>query len=157
MPPVRQSRHRTGALGVAAVLLLTLTGPVTAQTAGGGMHMGGGQMGGGHMRGGMMGWSTTDPGAAAGQGRRLFADNCAVCHRSDGRGGVKLGKVSSADLRAPGLETAYHGDDGLLARAILMGLDEDGSALDPAMPRWHGRLRMDQVAAIIAYLKQLES
>ena len=53
-------------------------------------------------------------GTAAGvtAGKALFDANCAACHRASGAGGIYFGNAVSADLRAPGLETTYHGNTG---------------------------------------------
>ena len=90
-------------------------------------------------------------------GAKLFATDCASCHRADGSGGVKLGNAVSADLRAPGLETTYKSSNKLLLRAILEARDEDGDRLDQPMPAWKGRLTTANAEAIIAYLHTLHS
>ncbi len=92
--------------------------------------------------------------AAVAEGQKLYEANCAVCHKADGSGGVKLGKAVSADLRGPDLEKAYQ-TDARLRRAILNGKDEKGKPLAPVMPRWQGTLSAKDVNAIIAYLKTL--
>jgi mono/diheme cytochrome c family protein len=97
-------------------------------------------------------FAATSSGAA--DGKQLFDSNCAVCHKLDGSGGIKLGTVTSADLRAPGLEQSYH-TDALLRRAILDGKDESDQPLDPVMPHWRGHLTRPEVTAIIEYLKTL--
>ncbi len=86
-------------------------------------------------------------------GHKLFEMKCAVCHKADASGGMKLGKEVSADLQSPDLETAYHNDDAMIARAILDGKDEEGGDLAKIMPRWKGRLTPAQVDDLIAYLK----
>ncbi len=92
--------------------------------------------------------------AVVAQGRKLYEDNCAVCHKADGSGGVKLGKAISADLRGPDLEKTYP-TGALLRRAILSGKDEKGKPLASVMPRWQGTLAVKDVNAIIAFLKTL--
>ena len=66
--------------------------------------------------------------------------SCAACHQADGSGGVHLphGAVS-ADLRHKALVTdqRHPYTVALLERAISTGIDNDGSPLDPVMPRWH--------------------
>ncbi|WP_199178520.1 c-type cytochrome [Acidimangrovimonas sediminis] len=108
-------------------------------------------MGGGTM---MMGRDRTSPGGSA-SGKQLYIGDCSSCHRASGAGGLKIGEATSADLRAPALEVMYRHDDRLLLRAILSGVDEDGEALDQAMPRWQGTLSKQQANAIVSYLKQL--
>ncbi len=92
--------------------------------------------------------------AAVAQGRKLYEDNCAVCHKADGSGGVKLGKAISADVRGPDLEKTYP-TDALLRRAILSGKDEKGKPLASVMPRWQGTLAVKDVNAIITFLNTL--
>ncbi len=105
------------------------------------------------------GSSATAPAASttakAGKGKALFETNCASCHGANGAGGVKMGSANSADLRAPGLEKTYHKKNALLRRAILDGKDEKGGSLDTAMPRWRGKLSVQEVDAIIAFLETL--
>lgn len=89
-------------------------------------------------------------------GKRLFMGHCAVCHKRDASGGIKLGDTESADLQSPGLEKMYHNDDTLMRRAIMDGKDEEGGNLDTIMPRWGhvaNRLTVAQVNDIIAFLK----
>ncbi len=93
--------------------------------------------------------------AAVAQGKQLYDANCAACHGPDGEGGITVGSSTSANLRAPDLDQVYKSDDALIRRAILDGQDQDGEALDPAMPRWRGKLTDTQVNDIIAYLKTL--
>jgi mono/diheme cytochrome c family protein len=90
-------------------------------------------------------------------GKALFDANCAVCHRASGAGGIHFGNAVSADLRAPGLEATYHGDDALILRAILHAIDQNGAPLDAPMPAWTGRLSSTQAKEIIAYLHTLHS
>ncbi len=94
--------------------------------------------------------------SAVATGAKLFAANCAECHRADGSGGIHFGAAVSADLRAPGLEQTYHNSDKLLLRAILQARDENGDRLDQPMPAWQGRLTRTQAKDIIAYLKTLK-
>jgi mono/diheme cytochrome c family protein len=89
-------------------------------------------------------------------GLELYEVNCAACHGPDGAGGLKIGSATSADIRSGRLATAYKNDDTLISRAILNGQDEQGKDLDPAMPRFQGKLTAPQVSQIIAYLKTLK-
>ncbi len=98
--------------------------------------------------------ATVADAAEVARGGKLYEANCAVCHKASGAGGVKLGRATSADLRAPDLEKTYR-TEALLRRAILDGKDEKGKRLDPVMPRWRGALSATDVNAIIGFLKTL--
>lgn len=84
-------------------------------------------------------------------GKELFEADCAACHGTNLKGGLKIGSATSADIRWSTLKTAYTVP--LLRRAILTGFDEKGQPLDSAMPRWQGKLSGKQVDQLIAYLK----
>jgi mono/diheme cytochrome c family protein len=96
-----------------------------------------------------------NPKAQPAAGKRLFDSNCAMCHRADGSGGVKVGTAESADLRSPGLEETYHHNDALILRAILEGKDGDGGNLEMVMPHWKGKLSKTQANELLAYVKTL--
>lgn len=96
--------------------------------------------------------NTTD----ATNGQAVFQQNCASCHNADASGGKQIGTATSPDLRWNKIGPAgstFRGDESLIARAILSGKDETGGDLDPAMPRWQGKLTDAQVTDIIAFLK----
>lgn len=95
------------------------------------------------------------PSAQAATGKQLFNSRCASCHHKNGSGGMKFGKVVSADLRSPGLEKMYKNNDNLIMRAILQGRDEDGQPLDAPMPHWKGLISKKQAEMIVTYLKTL--
>ncbi len=133
-PMTKQKKRRAGLPLAALFLCLGQALPAMAQTTG-----------------------TQAGSAEVATGAKLYAANCASCHRADGSGGVKFGSAVSADLRAPGLETTYKSSDKLLLRAILEAKDEDGDRLDQPMPAWQGRLSTADAQAIIAYLKTLHS
>jgi len=88
-------------------------------------------------------------------GKHLFTTDCVRCHKADGSGGLKFGKTTTADLRAPDLEQQYK-TDAAIAAAILDGKDEEGKGLDAIMPHWRGKLSEANVASIIEYLKTLK-
>jgi ABC-type branched-subunit amino acid transport system substrate-binding protein len=87
---------------------------------------------------------------------------CAGCHGSDGRGG-REGGVRPSDLTREALrQPAAGGGDGRrrpaysdrsLIRAVTMGIDPAGNALQVAMPRY--RLTRQDAADLLAYLERL--
>ncbi|WOK37456.1 cytochrome-c oxidase, cbb3-type subunit III [Sphingomonas sp. C3-2] len=81
--------------------------------------------------------------AAAARGARLFADNCAVCHGTDGKGDRKLG--------APNLTDAiwlYGGDSASIAATIA-------NSRNGVMPRWGEKLDPVTVKMLAAYVHSL--
>jgi mono/diheme cytochrome c family protein len=79
-------------------------------------------------------------GTAVGEAQKPPQPACAVCHRANGAGGLKLaGGAVSADLRQANLVThqKHPYTQALLERAIATGIDNDGKKLDRVMPRWH--------------------
>ncbi|MHB8461112.1 MAG: c-type cytochrome [Vulcanimicrobiaceae bacterium] len=66
--------------------------------------------------------------------------SCQACHGANGAGGVHLpGGAVSADLRYSALISGqkHPYTIALLERAISTGIDDDGDALNPVMPRWN--------------------
>ncbi|HQT88885.1 MAG TPA: cytochrome c [Acidiphilium sp.] len=95
--------------------------------------------------------------AAIATGKLLFRNNCAICHKASGVGGIHFGKVASANLQSPHLEMVYHNKDSLIARAIIDAEDQHDRPLNHVMPAWRGRLTGMQVQDIIAYLRTLHA
>ncbi len=90
---------------------------------------------------------------------------CANCHGRDGRGlpegGIIPSNLTRSTLTRPYEHVRPDGrrrppyTDPLLTRAIGLGIDSGGAALDPAMPRY--RLSIEDNAALLAYLRDLDS
>jgi len=85
----------------------------------------------------------------------MHGGGCAGCHGEDGRGGrpVPMLAIVPPDIRYSALAGRGY-DDGLIARAIVAGLNARGQPLDPAMPRWQPSAQ--DLAALLAYLKALD-
>jgi len=90
-------------------------------------------------------------------GKAAFLSHCSSCHGPEAAGGIKLGDVTSADLRWNHLGPVFHDDPSLVRRAILTGKGPDGKDLNPVMPHWQGQLSDADVNAIIAYLESTKS
>ncbi len=90
-------------------------------------------------------------------GKALYNTNCAICHLGNGAGGVHFGDAVSANLQAPGLESAYHNSDKLIMRDILQPRDDDDEPLELPIPAWAGRLSVAQAKEIVAYLHSLHA
>lgn len=86
---------------------------------------------------------------------RPLRASCVQCHRADGSGGVHFpGGVVSADLRHDALTKGqkHPYTIALLERAISRGIDNDGSRLNPVMPRW--RMSQADLRAVATYVAE---
>ena len=82
------------------------------------------------------------------QGRQLYLDNCAFCHAPDGSARNWIGSFLSARPRDFTADNFIdQSDDEYLRQVILEGLP------GTSMPAWGQVLTMDQVNAIVAFLK----
>jgi len=88
---------------------------------------------------------------------------CVGCHGEDGKGrpegGVVPADITWQTLAAPYGHDHDYGrkhpafDDLSLARAVILGVDPAGNALDPAMPRYD--MPEPEMADLVAYLKRI--
>jgi cytochrome c oxidase subunit 2 len=91
-------------------------------------------------------------------GEKLFADKaCNTCHLSDGKGrapslnGVYEGKVLLAD------GSTVTADDGYIRESILVPAAKVVAGYQPVMPAFQGQLTEEQIIALTAYIKSLQS
>jgi cytochrome c6 len=78
------------------------------------------------------------------EGKKLFAENCVVCHGPDGAG-TDLGKsLQVADLRSSQVQKQ---SDAELTRVISEGKGN--------MPAFKSQLTQPQIAAVLAYVRSL--
>jgi mono/diheme cytochrome c family protein len=87
-------------------------------------------------------------------GKRVFSQNCAVCHQADGMG------VSGQFPPLAGSEWVMAEDwcaDNHLARIVLHGLEGTvtvkGQQFNNAMAPWGGVLKDEQIAAVLTYVR----
>ena len=86
---------------------------------------------------------STEPGIDLGIGKKVFADNCALCHGPDGTGNRELGAPTLTDkiwLYASDKET------------IMEGIRNGRGAV---MPAWNGRLNESTIKALTVYVYSL--
>ena len=85
----------------------------------------------------------TEKGADLALGKKLFADNCALCHGEDGKGNRELGSANLTDkiwLYGPDKET------------IMQGVFNGHGGV---MPAWGGRLSEPTIKALAVYVHTL--
>jgi mono/diheme cytochrome c family protein len=97
--------------------------------------------------------------AATIDGKALFQENCASCHGEAGKGGTEA-------VKGPNLiGDATKWSNKLFVRAVLEGKDDEGKALETAMPHWkEGSFKSDkgskpskaEVVAILKYLRTVK-
>ena len=83
---------------------------------------------------------STEPGFDAALGKKVFADNCALCHGPDGKG--------KRDVGAPNLTDKiwlYSSDK----QTIMQGVQNGRGGV---MPAWNGRLSEPIIKALIVYV-----
>jgi mono/diheme cytochrome c family protein len=90
-------------------------------------------------------------GKASGRGAELYLDNCAACHRSNGKG---AGAVFPAMAGNP---TVLAGDPNSLIRLILVGGAMPSTSTAPSnlgMPAFGWRLSDEEVAQLVTFIRQ---
>ena len=90
---------------------------------------------------------TTPARAEIADGRRLYTDNCAGCHKENGTGGKKM--IDGKEIDAENLTTdkIKKFSDDKIAGYIKNGVEDEG------MPAFRDKLDDKQIAAIVAYIR----
>jgi mono/diheme cytochrome c family protein len=78
------------------------------------------------------------------QGAKIFAENCAVCHGAEGKGG---GPMKTPDFTNPAVQAA-------LSEATVIKTIREGKP-GAAMPAWGGKLSEAEIKAVAAFVKSL--
>ncbi len=97
----------------------------------------------------------SDPAAA---GEKLFAEKtCITCHLSDGKGRAPSlnGVYGARVLLADG--STVVADDGYLRESILQPNAKIVAGYQPLMPTFQGQLTEEQILALLAYVKSLQT
>jgi mono/diheme cytochrome c family protein len=86
--------------------------------------------------------------AFAASGVEMFAEHCASCHGSDGKGRTPAGKK----LRVKDLAASKLADHDIEKQIVNGTQDAKGNA---RMPEFKTKLSPDEIAALVAYVKTL--
>jgi cytochrome c oxidase cbb3-type subunit 3 len=81
-----------------------------------------------------------DAGADLAAGKKIFADNCALCHGADGKGNREMGSPNLTD------KIWLYGSD---KETIVQGLQNGRGGV---MPAWQGRLSEPIIKALVVYV-----
>jgi cytochrome c oxidase cbb3-type subunit 3 len=82
----------------------------------------------------------TEPGADLALGKKVFTDNCAVCHGPEGKGNRELGSPNLTD------KIWFYGAD---KATIVQGIQNGRGGV---MPAWNGRLSEPIIKALTVYV-----
>ena len=86
---------------------------------------------------------STEPGVDLALGKKIFADNCALCHGPEGKGNRELGAPNLTD------KLWFYGSD---KKIIMEGLQNGRGGV---MPAWQGRLSVSTIKALTVYVHGL--
>jgi cytochrome c oxidase cbb3-type subunit 3 len=86
---------------------------------------------------------STEPGFDLAKGKKIFADNCALCHGPDGKGNREVGAPNLTD------QLWFYGSD---KKIIMEGLQNGRGGV---MPAWGGRLSEPTIKALTVYVHGL--
>lgn len=90
-------------------------------------------------------------GRESGRGAQLYLDNCAACHRSDGKASAKVFPA------LPGNQSVLDSDPSSLIRLVLNGAMLPSTKAAPSnlgMPGFAWRLSDDEAAQVITFIRQ---
>ena len=87
----------------------------------------------------------TGPARGQSAGETLFKAKCVMCHGADGKGEVPMGKkLNIPSFAAPDVQNQ---SDAQLTDAVTKGKNK--------MPAYDGKLTKDQIAQLVAYIREL--
>jgi len=86
---------------------------------------------------------STEPGFDLAKGKKIFADNCALCHGPEGKGNREVGAPNLTD------KLWFYGSD---KKIIMEGLQNGRGGV---MPAWGGRLSDSTIKALTVYVHGL--
>jgi cbb3-type cytochrome c oxidase subunit III len=79
-------------------------------------------------------------------GKALFTAKCASCHGKDAKGSAAMAKMYKLDVSALNLADAKASDDEL-TKIVKAGKGK--------MPKFEGKLKDDEIAAVLSYVHSL--
>jgi mono/diheme cytochrome c family protein len=90
--------------------------------------------------------------ARAADAKTNWANNCAQCHGTSGKGDTKMGKMLNAmDLTDPKKQASF--TDAKATTAIKDGVKQNGKT---TMKAFGGKLSDDEIKALVAYVRTLK-
>jgi len=90
--------------------------------------------------------------ARAADAKTNWANNCAQCHGTSGKGDTKMGKMLNAmDLTDPKKQASF--TDAKATAAIKDGIKQNGKT---TMKAFGGKLTDDEIKALVAYVRTLK-
>jgi mono/diheme cytochrome c family protein len=90
--------------------------------------------------------------AHAADAKTNWANNCAQCHGTSGKGDTKMGKMLNAmDLTDPKKQASF--TDAKATTAIKDGVKQNGKT---TMKAFGGKLSDDEIKALVAYVRTLK-
>ena len=90
--------------------------------------------------------------ARAADAKTNWANNCAQCHGTSGKGDTKMGKMLNAmDLTDPKKQASF--TDAQATAAIKDGVKQNGKT---TMKAFGGKLSAEEIKALVAYVRTLK-
>jgi mono/diheme cytochrome c family protein len=99
----------------------------------------------------MLSWTLTAPASASEEtGKAVWEQSCRGCHGADGKAQTRIGQTQKIpDFTATAWQSAFADQD-------IRGVIQMGSASNPKMKAYEGRLSAEQIDAVVRYIRTLK-